>query len=479
MKTHYSIAIATAALVLGGCTVGPNYKRPQVAVPESFRAPQATEAPLPQVSPEPQAASLADLKWFDVFRDAQLQALIKTALAQNYDLRDAVARVDEARANLGITRSNQYPQVSASGDLQFTRLSRDGQFPLPASFVPSQNRNWGEASLNLLSFQVDLWGQLRRATEGARANLLSADWNRKTVITTVVSQVAADYFQLLELDSELEISRSTLTSRRESLKLTSDRQVHGIATMLDLRQAEQLVDSSAESIPQLQQQIEQTEDQISLLLGKNPGNVERTSTFSLDYVPPEVPAGLPSALLERRPDILAAEQALVAANANIGVAKAAYFPQISLTAAIGGQSSSLASLFAGPARVFSFVPQLAQPIFTAGKLKNNVRLSEAQRADAQVAYEKSISTAFQEVSDALIAHQRTRESRVEQQKLVVALEDRKRLAYARYQGGVDTQLNALDADRDLLSAELTLEQVRYAELVSVVQLYKALGGGWQ
>jgi multidrug efflux system outer membrane protein len=479
MKAHYSITVAAAALLLGGCTVGPDYKRPQVAVPANFRAPQPTEAPLPQALPDSQTASLADLKWFEVFRDQQLQTLIKTALAENYDLRDAVARVDEARANLGITRSNQYPQVGASGDLQFTRLSRDGQFPLPASFVPNQNRNWGEASLNLLSFQVDLWGQLRRATEAARANLLSADWNRKTVITTVVSQVAADYFELLELDSELEISRNTLASRRASLQLTSDRQIHGIATLLDLRQAEQLVDSSAESIPQLEQQIEQTEDQISLLLGKNPGNIERARTFSLDYVPPEVPAGLPSALLERRPDIRAAEQTLVAANANIGVAKAAYFPQISLTGSVGGQSSSLATLFAGPASVFSFVPQLTQPIFTAGKLKNNVRLSEAQRADAQVAYEKSISTAFQEVSDALIAHQRTRESRVEQQKLVVALEDRKRLAYARYQGGVDTQLNALDADRDLLSAELTLEQVRYAELVSVVQLYKALGGGWQ
>jgi outer membrane protein, multidrug efflux system len=475
MKAYYSIAIAAAASVLGGCTVGPNYKRPQVVVPASFRAPEATEAPLP----ESQAASLADLKWFEVFRDSQLQALIKVALEQNYDLRNAVARVDEARANLAITRSNQFPQVNASGDIQFTRLSRDGQFPLPASFVPNQNRNWGEAALNLLSFQIDLWGQLRRATEGARANLLNADWNRKTVITTVVSQITADYFQLLELDSELEISRNTLQSRRQSLQLTGDRQVHGIATQLDVRQAEQLVDSSAESIPQLQQQIEQTEDQISLLLGKSPGNIERTRTFGADYIPPEVPAGLPSALLERRPDIRAAEQAMIAANANIGVAKAAYFPQISLTGSIGGQSSSLASLFAGPARTFSFVPQLTQPIFTAGRLKNNVRLARAEREDAQIAWEKSISTAFQEVSDALIAHQRTRESRVEQQKLVTALDDRKRLAYARYQGGVDTQLNALDADRDLLSAELTLEQIRYAELVSVVQLYKALGGGWQ
>ncbi len=471
MRTSFYIGIAVAAATLAGCTVGPNYKRPQVAVPESFRAPE----PLP----ESQGASLADLKWFEVFRDPQLDDLIKVALVQNYDLRDAVARVDQARANLGITRSNQFPQVGASGDLQFTRLSRDGQFPLPSSFVANQNRNWGEAALNLLSFQVDLWGQLRRATEAARANLLNADWNRKTVITTVVSQVATDYFQLLEVDSELRISQSALESRQESLKLTLDREAHGLANQLDVRQAEQLVESAAESIPQLKQQSEQTEDQISLLLGKNPGSIQRGRRFNAESLVPEVPAGLPSALLERRPDIRAAEQAMIAANANIGVAKAAYFPQISLTGSIGGQSSTLARLFSGPNATWSFVPQLTQPIFTAGRLKNTVRLAEAQRQDAQIAYEKSISNAFKEVSDALIAHQRTRESRVEQQKLVIALQDRKRLAYRRYEGGVDTQLNALDADRDLLSAELTLEQIRYSEIVSMVQLYNALGGGWQ
>lgn len=471
MRTSFYIGIVVAAAMLAGCTVGPNYKRPQVVVPAGFRAPE----PLPAS----QGASLADLKWFEVYRDPQLDALIKLALVQNYDLRDAVARVDEARANLGITRSNQYPQVNASGDLQFTRLSRDGQFPLPATFVQNQNRNWGEAALNLLSFQVDLWGQLRRATEAARANLLSADWNRKTVITTVVSQVASDYFQLLELDSELRISQTTLDTRQESLKLTLDREAHGIATQLDVRQAEQLVDTAAESIPQLKLQIEQTEDQISLLLGKNPGGIAREGRFNEDYPLPEVPAGLPSALLERRPDIRAAEQSLIAANANIGVARAQYFPQITLTGSVGGQSSTLAKLFSGPNAVWSFVPQVTQPIFTAGRLKNNVRLAEAERQDSQIAYEKAISTAFQEVSDALIAHQRTRESRVEQTKLVVALQDRKRLAYRRYTGGVDTQLNALDADRDLLSAQLTLEQIRLSELVSTVQLYNALGGGWE
>src|SRR5580692_10229900 len=286
MRVSYYLALAAVAALFSGCTVGPNYKRPQVSVPASFRAPK----PLP----EAQAASLAELKWFEVFRDPHLKGLIKVALVQNYDLRDAVARVDEARANLGITRSNQFPQATASGDVQTTRLSRDGQFPLPASFVPNQNRNWGEAALNLLSFQLDLWGQLRRATEAARANLLNADWNRKTVISTVVSQVATDYFQLLELDSELRSSQSTLTSRQESFKLTLDREMHGIATELDVRQAEQLVESAAVSIPQLQQQNEQTENQISLLLGKNPGGVGRARTFGADFVTPEVPAGLPS-----------------------------------------------------------------------------------------------------------------------------------------------------------------------------------------
>jgi NodT family efflux transporter outer membrane factor (OMF) lipoprotein len=465
------LSIPAAALLLAGCVVGPNYKRPEVAVPVNFRAP----APLP----EPQAASFADLKWFEVFHNEALQDLIRTALAQNYDLRDAVARVEEARANLGVTRSNQFPQASASGEAEITRLSRNGQLPLPQSFVPNQNRNWGEAGLNLLSFEVDLWGRLRRSTEAARANLLNAEWNRQAVVSTLVGQVAADYFQLLELDYELEISQRTLRNRQEFLRLTQNRQSGGVATLLDLRQAEQLVDSAAQNIPPLQQQIEQTENQISLLLGRNPERVIRGASFVEQEIPPEVPTGLPSALLERRPDIRAAEQALIAANANIGVAKGAYFPQISLSGTIGGQSSALANLFSGPNRVWTFVPQVTQPIFTAGRIKSGVRLAEAERDQAQIAYERSIQTAFREVSDALIAHQRTRESHLEQAKLVTALEDRKRLAYVRYQGGVDTQLNALDADRDLFQAELTLAQIRYNELVSLVQLYKELGGGWE
>jgi multidrug efflux system outer membrane protein len=465
------ISFALAATLWTGCTVGPNYNRPSVPVPQSFRAPD----PLPA----PQASSLADLKWFEVFKDEKLQDLIRAALAANYDLRDAVARVEEARANLGVTRSNQFPQAGVSGEIQINRLSRGGQTPLPATFLPSQNRNFGEAALNLLSFEVDIWGRLRRATEAARANLLNAEDNRKAVVVTLVSDVATAYLHLRELDYELEISRATLATRQDSLKLTTERQTGGVATLLDLRQAEQLVDMAEQTIPDLQQQVEQTENQITLLLGQNPGGIVRGQDFMKQEMPPEVPAGLPSALLERRPDILAAEQNLVAANANIGVAKAEYFPRISLSGFLGGQSTQLSSLFSGPHSAWSFVPQISQPVFAAGALKSNLRRAKAERDDALIQYEKTIQIAFTDVSNALIAHQRVRESRVKQEALVDTLQDRKRLAYLRYQGGVATQLDALDADRDLFQAQLNLAEIRLNELLSVVQLYKALGGGWQ
>ena len=465
------IAPVFAAVVLAGCVVGPNYHRPPIQTPNAFRA------AAPATASDP--ASLADLKWFEVFKDEKLQELERTALAQNYDVRDAAARVEAARANLGITRSNQFPNVDANADISTVRLSRNGATPLPASFVPSQNRTFGGATLGLLSFEVDLWGRLRRATEAARANLLGAEENRKAVMTTLVSAVAAAYFNLRELDYQLEISERTLATRQESLELLKNRQAGGVGTLLDLRQGEQLVYTAAETIPALQQQIEQTENQISLLLGKPPGEVIRGLSLTEQVVPPDVPAGLPSALLERRPDIRAAEQVLITANAEIGVAKAAYFPQISLSGFLGGQGTQLSSLFSGPSAVWNFTPQVTQPIFTAGRLKSNVQLTQALRDSALIQYEKTIQTAFTEVSNALIAHQRVRQSRVQQELLVAALQDRTRLAYVRYRGGVDTLLNALDSDRDLFQAELALSQIRLNELDSVVQLYKALGGGWQ
>jgi NodT family efflux transporter outer membrane factor (OMF) lipoprotein len=464
-----SAAVSLIAIFWTGCTMGPNYHRPPIQTPDSFRAP----TPVP-----PDPASLADLKWWEVFKDEQLQELERTALLQNYDLRDAVAHVDAARANLGITRSNQYPNFEADGNLSTVRLSRNGETPLPASFVPSQNRTFGSATLSLLSFELDIWGRLRRATEAARASLLASEETRKAVVTTLVSDVASAYLSLRTLDYQLEISERTLATRRASLELIMQRRVGGVATRLDVRQGEQLVYTATETIPTLQQQIEQTENQINLLLGKNPGEVKRGRSLTEQQLP-DVPPGLPSALLERRPDIQAAEQNLIAANAQIGVAKAAYFPQISLTGFLGGQGNQLSSLFSGPSRVWSLAPQVAQPIFTAGRLKSNVKLTEALQQSALIQYQKTIQTAFSEVSDALIAHQRVRESRIQQELLVAALQDRTQLAYVRYRGGVDTLLNALDADRDLFQAELDLSQIRLNELLSVVQLYKSLGGGWQ
>jgi multidrug efflux system outer membrane protein len=459
------------ACLSAGCVVGPNYKRPITAVPASFRAPD----PLPPS----QGAAIADLKWFEVFQDEKLQELIRRALERNYDLRDAVARVEEARASLGITRSNQFPNFGAGGSVEINRVSRDGATPLPAQVIASQNRNFGSAALQLLSFEIDIWGRLRRATEAARANLLSAEENRQAVVTTLVSDVATAYLSLRELDYTLDISQRTLKTREDSLSLTKSRQTGGVSTLLDLRQAEQLVYTAAQTIPGIEQQIEQTENQITLLLGESPGTVVRGRSFTEQGLPPEVPAGLPSALLERRPDIRAAEQDLIAANAEIGVARAAYFPQLSLSGLLGGQSTQLSSLFSGPHSTWNLEPQVTQPIFTAGRIKSSVRLAQAERDRALIRYERTIQTAFTEVSDALIGHQRVRESREKQEALVFALQDRLRLAYLRYRGGVDTQLNALDADRDLFQAELDLARIRLEEILTVVQLYKALGGGWQ
>ena len=469
MRTPW-LAAALTALLLTSCTVGPNYRRPAIQTPDQFRSPSAL--------PANGAQSLADLKWWEVFKDQQLQELERTALAQNYDLRDAVARVEAARANLGIVRSNQFPNLDAAADISTIRVSRDGASSLPRALVPSQNRTFGSATLGLLSFELDIWGRLRRATEAARANLLQTEEIRNAVTTTLISDVATSYFSMRELDYQLEISERTLDTRQASLDLIKNRRAGGVATLLDVRQAEQLVYTASETIPTLRQQIEQTENRISLLLGRNPGDVRRGLVLTEQQLP-DVPPGLPSSLLERRPDIRAAEQALIAANAEIGVAKAAYFPQISLSGFLGGQGTQLSSLFSGPSSVWNFTPQVTQPIFTAGRLKSNVRLTEALQQSALIEYQKTIQTAFTEVSDALIAHQRVRESRVQQELLVTELRDRTRLAYVRYRGGVDTLLNALDADRDLFQAELTLSQIRLNELLSVVQLYKALGGGWQ
>ncbi|MCI0387833.1 MAG: efflux transporter outer membrane subunit, partial [Acidobacteria bacterium] len=463
------IIVAVIVSLLSGCMVGPKYRRPAAKPPDAFRG---STDPTPPADP----TSLADLKWFEVFKDERLQELIRTALVNNYDLRQAVARVSAARANLGITRSEQFPNIAASASVTSIRNSSSGQFALPEGV--SRDRNFGTVLLNLLSFEVDIWGRLRCSTEAARANLLATEEDRKTVITTLVSDVAAAYFNLLELDMELEIARRTLSTRQESLRLIQLRQQGGVATMLDVRQGEQLVYGAAQTIPDIERLIEQTENQISLLLGENPGEVVRVRGLIEQEQPPSVPPGLPSSLLERRPDIQAAEQNLIAATALIGVAKAAYFPQITLTGYLGFQSNQLASLFLSSGNTWNFVPQVTQPIFTAGRLKSNVRFTEAQQQLALAQYEQAIKTGFRDVSDALVGYRKIKEIRAQQESLVTTLRDRSRLAYMRYRGGVDTQLNALDADRDLFTAELSLAQTRRNELLALVQLYKALGGGW-
>jgi multidrug efflux system outer membrane protein len=456
-------------VLLSGCMVGPDYQRPAVTTPDSFRGASAA------IPPDQQ--SIGELKWFEVFQDEQLQELIRTALQQNYDLRDAVARVDAARANLGITQADQYPNFGIGADVPSRELSRQGEFTIPRG--TSRQRTYGEVFLNLFSFEIDIWGRLRRATEASRADLLRADWTRKAVVTTLISDVATAYFSLLELDAELEIAKNTLATRSESLRLIKLQLQGGVSTLLDVRQGEQLVYSAAQTIPDAERQIEQTENQISYLLGRNPESISRSHLLTEQQTPPEVPAGLPSKLLERRPDIQAAEQNLIAANAIIGVAKAAYFPQITLTGEFGYQSTALANLFTGSRRIWSFIPQITQPIFEGGRLTSGVEQAEAQQRSALAQYEGAIQAGFRDVSNALVQFQRIREIRVQRELLVTALQDRKRLAYMRFRGGVDTMLNALSSDQDLFVAELNLAQSKRDELLSLVQLYKALGGGWQ
>jgi multidrug efflux system outer membrane protein len=340
-------------------------------------------------------------------------------------------------------------------------------------------RSFGEVFLSLLTFEVDLWGRRRQQTKAARAQLRSTEEDRKMVATIVVSDVATNYFNLLELDMELEIAKRTLSARQESLRLITVRQQGGLATMLDVRQAEQLVYEASQTIPDTERLIEQTENQISLLLGNNPSPIPRGASLSQQREPPAVPAGLPSSLLERRPDIRSAEQLLISEYALVAAAKRAYFPTISLTGAFGFQSNSLSNLFSGPSRAWSFIPQITQPIFTAGRLKSNVNFEKAQREFALAQYQQTIQTAFTDVSNALVQYRRVREIRTQQESLVGSLRDASRLAHLRYEGGVDTLLNALVADTSLFSAELSLAQTRRNELLSLVQLYRALGGGWQ
>ena len=459
------IALTALALLASGCTVGPNYKKPAASVPGTYRG----------IAPEDvgntDSASLGDQKWWDVFQDEQLQSLVRTALQQNYDLRIAGARILQAQAQLGITRADQFPSVSAGAGVTDQSSAR-------SHFLPAFEGSSGNVNLSA-AWELDFWGKFRRATESARANLLATEAARQEVMLTLVANVAASYFQLRALDLELEISRRTLASRQESLRLTTILADHGSTSMLDVRQAEQLVFTAAAEIPSLEQQIEQEENLISILLGNNPGAVARGKTLTDQPRPPVVPAGLPSSLLERRPDIRQAEQQLISANAQIGVARAAYFPQISLSGTAGFQSSALTSLFSGPAGTWDFGASLAQPIFTAGRLRSNVRFAEAQQQATLLFYQQTIQGAFRGVSDALVAYRKTREFRAQEELLFQSAQDAARLSHMRYTGGVTGYLEVLTNETNAFSAELGVVQAQLNELLTLVQLYEALGGGWQ
>jgi multidrug efflux system outer membrane protein len=453
----------TASLA-GGCAVGPNYHRPAVQTPAGYRD-------LSESSPvQAQAASFADLPWWQVFQDPQLQDLIRTALKQNYDLQLATERINSGRAQLAITRSNLFPQASGN-----------------ANFNGGKEQNF-QTTFNFLSlsadatFQLDFFGRLRRATEAARAQLMATEEAQHVVTLTLVSDVASDYFALLQLDLELQITRDTVKTQEGSVKLTSLRLSHGVATKLDVLQAQQVLDTANAQIPDLERQIGQEEDAINILLGNYPAGVPRGRALAEQALPPDVPPGLPSSLLERRPDIRQAEQMLVAANAEIGLAKAEFFPQISLTGSGGGgfgRSSAFSNLMSSQIGIWSYGAQVSQPIFTGGALRGNLHLAESQEQQALLAYKQAIQHAFGDVSDGLIGYQKFHEVRLRQEQVVEDLEESVRLSNMRYEGGTTGYLEVLDGQRSLFAAELTLAQARGDEYQSLVQLYRALGGGWQ
>lgn len=472
------LSSAVAIFFLASCSVGPNYKRPAADVPAMYRG--ATPAPSTDSSANPPAnggatnnpvASLGDEKWWEVFQDQELQNLIRTALKNNYDVRIAATRVFQARAQLGITRADQLPSLGVGGNITSIRNPTIGP-------IPSYELTNGQLTANA-AWNLDFWGKYRRATEAARANLLANEWAQKAVMATLVADLASSYFQLRQLDLELEISKRTLNSRQDSLDLTKTLEQHGINSLLDVRQSEQLVYTAAAEVPDLERQIAQQENAISILLGKNPDDVPRGLKLTDEPHSPEVPVGLPSALLERRPDVREAEANLIAANAQIGVARAAYFPQISLTATAGYESSALTNLFSGPAGIWNMVGSFTQPIFEGGRLKSNVQLAEAQRDQLLLTYQQTIQGAFRDVSNALVAYRKYREFRIQQEHLVDSAQDAAHLSETRFKAGTADYLEVLTNETNSFSAELNLAQAQGNELTALVQLYQALGGGWE
>jgi multidrug efflux system outer membrane protein len=469
-----TLAQAVAGVVLAtlvGCAVGPDYKRPTVVTPANYK-PAASDSR--DLSP---TNSLADLGWWQVLRDRQLQTYISEALTNNWDIKVAAARVEQAAAIARVTRAQLMPTIGAGGEWVTARTSQNGPSGIPAG-VDTQ-KEFGSAYGSMAAYEIDLWGRLRRANEAARARLLASEWAQRTVRQTLVAQVGTAYLTLLELDHEIDIARHTLSARTNSLTLTQVREEYGVASLQDVHQAQILVSAAAAAIADTHRRIEQQENALNILLGRNPGSPARGADFMAQNLDLTVPPGLPSDLLQRRPDIRSAEAQLVAANADRGQARAAFFPKVTLTGLYGYQSVALSDLFSAPSRTWQFGPAVSVPVFAGGALRGNLRLTKAAFDEALASYQKTVQNSFREVSDSLIACQRTREFRARLEEMTQARRDATRLANTRYEGGVTSYLEVLYNEQELFTAELNLAQARLGELLSVVGLYRALGGGWQ
>src|SRR6266704_3633711 len=464
MKNTALLGILAVLVLEAGCMIGPKYKRPTVNVPQEYRTPE------PQVAT--QASSLGNEQWWQLYQDPVLTQLIHTAIAQNYDVRIAAARVLEAQAQVGITRSNQFPSASVGADIYSQQNAK------VTKVFPAYQVNAGDLNLSVI-WNLDFWGKYRRQTEAARAQLLATEWGQRAVISSLVANLATAYFQLRALDSELEISKRTLASRQQSLKLTEFLENHGSNSGLDVSQSQQLVYTASETIPDLERQIQQQENLLSILLGENPGSVTRGQALTEQPVPESVPAGLPSELLERRPDVRQAEEIIVAANAQIGVAKASFFPSISLTGTGGLESNALNRFINAPSQTWFGALSVTQPVFQGGALRSGLRLSRAQYQEAVLAYQQTVQNALEQISNALIAYQKDRDFRGQQELLTQAAERSDQLSLVLYQHGGASYLQVLTNETNYFSAELNLVQAQLNERLALVQLYQALGGGWQ
>jgi len=473
--SRFVILIVPLAL-LGGCALGPNYKRPAHLAPASYREPAA--ATRQSVT---SGTLLADTPWWDVFKDPRLQGLIRTALKHNQDLKIATARVEEARAALGIATADLYPQLDASGSAARTRTANPLRAVVPSPtnpngvLAPALSNSY--AALLDLSYEVDLWGRVRRTRQAARAQWLANEQDRKTVISGLVTDVARSYFSLLELDREVEITSETLRTRQETLALMEIRRQYGTASELEVSRFRAEVSDTLATLAVLRQQVFQTENALSILLGQAPREIRRGLRFKAQPPIPSVPVGLPADLLERRPDLRSAEEQLAAATALIGAAKADFFPRIVLTADYGTQSLELSQLLQSNSQGWMIAGNAAQPIFEGGRHWYNYQATKARREEALQNYRKTVLQALREISDALVAKQQSGVQRHEREDQVQALQDSVRLSHLRYRAGEASYLEFLDAERQLFTAELQLEQARLEELLASVRLYKALGGG--